>query len=202
MLVGISKTNMHTRQKGTDSAPEYLVQLLVQVAEQSCTKAYGQLFGHFAPRLRSFGLKQLGSEVLAMELVQETMTNVWQKAHLFDADKGNASTWIYAIARNIRFDMLRRQQASKEDIYGDDIWPVLEAEGADAQQDLMEMSLVMEQVESLFTQLPDKQRRVVEALFIEGRSQQEIAQALGIPLGTVKSRTRLALQRLKELLNA
>ena len=145
-------------------------------------------------------LKQMGNEALAMELVQDTMTNVWQKAHLFNSEKGSPSTWIFTIARNIRFDMLRKLQNRKEDICSDDLWPVLCEQTPDQNEVSLDQQVTLEQVGQLFNKLPDKQKAVIEAIYIDGKSQQEVADQLTIPLGTVKSRTRLALQRLKDML--
>jgi RNA polymerase sigma-70 factor (ECF subfamily) len=142
----------------------------------------------------------MGNEALAMELVQDTMSNVWQKSHLFNSEKGSPSTWIFTIARNIRFDMLRKQRNRKEDICSDDLWPVLCEQTADANEVSLDHQVTMDEIGLLFQALPEKQRLVIEAIYIDGKSQQEVADELGIPLGTVKSRTRLALQRLKETL--
>ena len=98
---------------------------------------YAELFKYFAPRLRAFGIKMFGNEQQAMEMVQDTMLNVWQKAALFDASRGCASTWIFTIARNVRFDMLRKKQSRKDDISADDLWSdgdYPEQEGSHSQQ--------------------------------------------------------------------
>ncbi|GAC35462.1 RNA polymerase sigma-70 factor, ECF subfamily [Paraglaciecola polaris LMG 21857] len=142
----------------------------------------------------------MGNEALAMELVQDTMSNVWQKSRLFNADKGAPSTWIFTIARNIRFDMLRKQRNRKEDICADDLWPILCEQTADVNEVALDDQVILQELGQLFDELPQKQRVVIEAIYIEGKSQQEVADQLSIPLGTVKSRTRLALQRLKEML--
>lgn len=175
-------------------------QLLVEVANTQSRIAYAKVFNYFAPRLRSYAIKQMGNEALALELVQDTMTNVWQKAHLFNAEKGSASTWIFTIARNIRFDMLRKMKNRKEDVCSDDLWPILCETTADPNEKSMDHELTMDEINQLFYKLPDKQRVVIEAIYIDGKSQQEVADQLAIPLGTVKSRTRLALQRLKDFL--
>jgi RNA polymerase sigma-70 factor (ECF subfamily) len=135
-----------------------------------------------------------------MELVQDTMSNVWQKAHLFNAEKGSPSTWIFTIARNIRFDMLRKQRNRKEDICSDDLWPILCEQTADVNEVSLDHQVTMDEIGGLFEDLPEKQKLVIQAIYIDGKSQQEVADELSIPLGTVKSRTRLALQRLKEIL--
>lgn len=201
MLVGISLQDQQSKPIAPKDCAKEMSQLLQTVAQKRCKASFSEVFGFFAPRLRSYALKQIGNEALAMELVQDTMSNVWQKAHLFNADKGSPSTWIFTIARNIRFDMLRKQQNRKEDICADDLWPVLCEQTADVNEVSLEDHITREQVGDLFEALPDKQRVVIEAIYVEGKSQQEVADQLDIPLGTVKSRTRLALLRLKEMLN-
>ena len=200
MLIGIP---LEAKQKEASRPKECAREMalyLTEVADNRCKASFAQVFGYFAPRLRSYALKQMGNEALAMELVQDTMANVWQKAHLFNADKGAPSTWIFTIARNIRFDMLRKQQNRKEDICSEDLWPVLCEQTAEPDEVPLDEQITLEQVGYLFEELPEKQKVVIEAIYLEGKSQQEVADELAIPLGTVKSRTRLALQRLKEML--
>jgi len=200
MLVGITlENNKSDARKPKDCAVE-MSQHLNTVAEERSKAAFAKVFSYFAPRLRSYALKQMGNEALAMELVQDTMSNVWQKAHLFNAEKGSPSTWIFTIARNIRFDMLRKLQNRKEDVCSDDMWPILCEQTADPKEQSLEEQITLEQVGQLFNSLPLKQKAVIEAIYIDGKSQQEVADELDIPLGTVKSRTRLALQRLKDML--
>ncbi|GAA0857818.1 sigma-70 family RNA polymerase sigma factor [Aliiglaciecola litoralis] len=200
MLVGIPVETSRTATPKPKECAEEMSQYLATVAENRCKRSFSKVFSYFAPRLRSYALKQIGNEALAMEMVQDTMANVWQKAHLFNAEKGSPSTWIFTIARNIRFDMLRKQQNRKEDICSDDLWPVLCEHTADVNEVPLDEQIELHQIGSMFAELPKKQRVVIEAIYVEGKSQQEVADQLDIPLGTVKSRTRLALQRLKEML--
>lgn len=199
MLVGIPSEQSSNVVKPKECATE-MSEYIVAVAEHRCKMSFAKVFSYFAPRLRSYALKQMGNEALAMELVQDTMSNVWQKAHLFNSDKGSPSTWIFTIARNIRFDMLRKLQNRKEDVCSDDLWPVLCEQTADANETSLDEQITLEQIGFLFEDLPKKQKSVIEAIYIDGKSQQEVADELRIPLGTVKSRTRLALQRLKSIL--
>jgi RNA polymerase sigma-70 factor (ECF subfamily) len=199
MLVGIPVEQSNSVIKPKDCAAE-MSDYIVKVAEQRCKASFARVFGYFAPRLRSYALKQMGNEALAMEMVQDTMSNVWQKAHLFNAEKGSPSTWIFTIARNIRFDMLRKLQNRKEDICSDDLWPILCEQTPDANEQSLDEQITLEQIGFMFEELPLKQKSVIEAIYIDGKSQQEVADELHIPLGTVKSRTRLALQRLKGML--
>lgn len=165
--------------------------------------AYAELFNYFAPRLRAFGMKMFGNEQQALEMVQDTMLNVWKKAALFDATKGCASTWIYTIARNVRFDMLRKKQSRKDDISADDLWlngeyPEPHSEDASAQWDIQ---LLSEKLAPHFNLLPPAQRDVMERVYLQEKTHQEVSDELAIPLGTVKSRIRLALDRLREALD-
>lgn len=202
MLVGIptSTRNVETMQQMDMSVQ--MVSYLSDVAQTRDKSSFAKLFNYFAPRLRSYALKQMGSDAQAMELVQDTMSNVWQKAHLFDSEKGSASTWIFTIARNIRFDMLRKQKNRKEDICADDLWPVLCEQTPEPNEVSLEHKMMVEQIEVMFDKLPEKQRAVIKSIYIDGKSQQEVADELDIPLGTVKSRTRLALERLRELIKS
>lgn len=200
MLIGLSLENTNLKTTAPKECVEEMAAYLTAVAQTRCKTSFSKVFGYFAPRLRSYALRQSGNEAIAMELVQDTMSNVWQKAHLFNPDKGSPSTWIFTIARNIRFDLLRKQQNRKEDICSDDLWPILIEQTADADEADLEDQITLEQVGELLERLPEKQKVVIEAIYINGKSQQEVADELEIPLGTVKSRTRLALQRLKDLI--
>lgn len=180
---------------------EHAAELLAKIAAEQSRAAFSELFRYFAPRLQAYATRQFGNEQAAMDLVQETMTNVWHKAHLFKPDRGSAATWIFTIARNIRFDLLRKNKHRQNDLSADDLWPVLAETNNSLDDDYaLDNDLLMQQLAVYCEQLPKAQRTVIELIYIEGKSQQEVADALEIPLGTVKSRTRLALQKLKELI--
>ncbi|MDT0595769.1 sigma-70 family RNA polymerase sigma factor [Glaciecola petra] len=200
MLIGIPLDKQRNDTCKPKECAAEMSAYLNTVAVKRCKLSFSKVFSYFAPRLRSYALKQMGNEALAMELVQDTMSNVWQKAHLFNAEKGSPSTWIFTIARNIRFDMLRKLQNRKEDVCSDDLWPILCEQTADTKTAPLDEQITLEQVGHYFEELPLKQKKVIEAIYIDGKSQQEVADELEIPLGTVKSRTRLALQRLKDML--
>ncbi|WP_127347948.1 sigma-70 family RNA polymerase sigma factor [Pseudidiomarina mangrovi] len=181
--------------------PEHAAELLARIASEQSRAAFAELFRHFAPRLQAYATRQFGNEQTAMDLVQETMANVWHKAHLFKPDRGSAATWIFTIARNIRFDFLRKNKHRQHDLSADDLWPVLAEENESLDDDYaLDNDLLMQQLAVYTESLPKAQRIVIELIYVEGKSQQEVADALEIPLGTVKSRTRLALQKLKELI--
>lgn len=191
-----------TTQDITTAAVGQWEEALTFVALHRDKSAYAELFRYFAPRLRAFGIKMFGNEQQAMEMVQDTMLNVWQKAALFDASRGCASTWIFTIARNVRFDMLRKKQSRKDDISADDLWADGDyPEQEDNQSQHWDLHLVAEKVAPHFHALPPAQRLVMEKVYLDELSHQEVSEQLGIPLGTVKSRIRLALDRLREAID-
>ena len=171
-------------------------QWLKLVACEQDKTAFTRLFKHFAPRIRAHGLQRFKQEAAAMELVQETMMLVWRKAALYDHSKGKASTWIYTVMRNYCFDMLRKIQYKKEETVSDVLWPLFESDEKTAEPDhLLSRSLL-----SHINSLPEQQKQVVEAIYLKEMSQQELAHEMGLPLGTVKSRLRLAMAKLKSKL--
>jgi RNA polymerase sigma factor (sigma-70 family) len=170
---------------------------LQQVAEHQDRQAYAHLFEHFAPLVKAFAMN--GSTMSANhadELVQEVMIKVWQKAGGYNAQKAAASTWIYTIARNCRTDMFRRLQKFDTPISAEDIWPDnAEPEPFVAVQQKRDAVRVKE----LLAELPHEQSQILMRVYIAGKSHSEVAQELGLPLGTVKSRVRLAMQKLQIL---
>ena len=159
------------------------------------TSAFAKLFKHFAPLIKAFALN--GSALAAAhaeELVQEVMIKVWQKASGYNPQKAAASTWIYTIARNCRTDMYRRLQKFDTPVSADDIWPEVESE---------ELFVAVQQkrdavrIKEMLEQLPHEQSQILVKVYMEGKSHSEVAEALDLPLGTVKSRVRLAMKKLQ-----
>ncbi|QLE85144.1 sigma-70 family RNA polymerase sigma factor [Shewanella sp. Scap07] len=181
-----------------NQVPPELSQWLVDVANVRCKRAFTELFRFFSPKIKRFGIKQLGNEAQANELIQDTMTNVWKKAHLYNADKGAATTWVYTIMRNASFDMLRRIKSKGEVQLADDIWPTF----ADEQpEEVMFGDHLMEkQMFNYVDSLPEAQKAVVKGVYYQELSQEQLAKQLGVPVGTIKSRLRLALAKLKKQL--
>lgn len=173
---------------------------LQSVARDRDRQAYGELFRHFAPLLKSFALSTPGmsSNALAEELVQEVMLKIWNRASTFDAAKASATTWIYTLARNCRIDLLRRKYRVQEEVDVDDLWDV----GTDPEllsDDLYQKRIEVDVRESLRA-LPPEQRQIIAKVYMEGKSHSEVAEELSLPLGTVKSRIRLAMSKLKVML--
>ncbi|MEZ9593685.1 sigma-70 family RNA polymerase sigma factor [Shewanella sp. 10N.261.52.F9] len=192
--------NRQNKHSMDDNKPDTLLTELtahlVNVANNCDKSAYAELFSYFAPKILNFGNQKLASQGLAMDLVQETMTTVWTKAHLFDADKGAITTWVFTIMRNRCFDMLRKVQHNKEDTFGDDIWPVFETPEATEHEDHILTAKLLKHVDAL----PPLQRQVVKGIYLQELSQQELSSKLSVPLGTIKSRLRLGLVKLRSIL--
>lgn len=168
---------------------------MAQVADKRCKRSFAVVFKHFALKVKSLAIRQLNNEALASEITQETMSQVWRKAHLYHPDKGAVSTWIYTIARNQCFDLLRKAQTNSEINIAEDIWPMLEQSVPEAE--VFADHLSDQRLIKCIDTLPDKQKQVVRGVFFQELSQEQLARQLQIPLGTVKSRLRLALVKLK-----
>ncbi len=164
---------------------------LVSIRDQKDRLAFAEVFTHFAPRVKAFLMKSGTSPDMAEEVAQDVMATLWRKAHLFDPTKASVSTWIFTIARNRRIDMLRKQRRPEPE---DLTWgPEAEPDQADVlalQQDSAKLG------EALAT-LPEKQRDLIVRAYYGELTHSEIAEATGLPLGTIKSRIRLALNRLR-----
>ncbi len=167
--------------------------LLLRVAADADRDAFNALFLFFAPRIKSYLMKIGAAADLADDLAQEAMLRVWRKAKLFDPAKASASTWIYTIARNVRIDVARR--ASKPDLDPDE--PAL-LPAAEPQPDLViDRAARDEKIKTAFAALPPSQYDVVKLHFIDDLAHSEIAERLNLPLGTVKSRLRLAFEKIR-----
>jgi RNA polymerase sigma-70 factor (ECF subfamily) len=174
-------------------------QLIAKVAAHQDRAAFAELFSYFAPRIKTFMQRSGASEARAEELAQEAMLAVWRKAALFDPSAASASTWIFTVARNLRIDAFRREHrggvAETSDL--DIEFQVDEAPLPDAR---LATSQIGQRVQTALAELSNEQLRVVELSFFEEKAHAEIARVLKIPLGTVKSRLRLAMSRLRTLL--
>jgi RNA polymerase sigma-70 factor (ECF subfamily) len=168
---------------------------LVLIATKQDRAAFTRFFRHFAPLIKAFALSgsRLSASV-ADELVQEVMLKVWQKAGGFNPEKAAASTWVYTIARNCRTDMFRRLQKFDTPLAEEDVFPDQESEEPFA---LLQGRRSEERVRELMKSLPGDQMQILAKVYMEGKSHAEAAAELDLPLGTVKSRVRLAIQKLQ-----
>jgi RNA polymerase sigma-70 factor, ECF subfamily len=172
----------------------FMADLLQRVAERSDVDAFKQLYQAYGPRVKSYMMRQGANPDTAEELAQETLLTVWRKAALYAGDKGSATTWIFTIARNLRIDRLRKEVPWQE---------LPEGRDEEASSDTPPDESVSERerqvrVQAALAELPADQHEVVSLSYLEGLSHSEIAERLGLPLGTVKSRMRLAYQKIRE----
>jgi RNA polymerase sigma-70 factor (ECF subfamily) len=175
--------------------------LLIAVGNGQNVDAFNQLFKRFAKKIFALGMKITRNEQLANDLIQESMLNIWQKAPLYDLDKGSAKGWIFTLSRNRCFDMLRKQKRQPNCISADDIWPLeSSAEPTMVHEDIGGQQVELSLIESYFDRLSDPQRAVVEQIYIKDRTHEEAAAHLQIPLGTLKSRLRLGVAKLRNLI--
>lgn len=167
--------------------------LIAAVARSADREAFAVLFDHFAPRVKGLLMRGGAPAELAEEVAQETLLAVWRKAALFDPAKASASTWIATIARNLRIDIARRETRSRLS----QVYEILDEEAPEQPDAVLSGAERDARVRAAMTQLSPDQYRVVELAFLEGFSHQDVAHRLAIPLGTVKSRLRLALSHLR-----
>lgn len=166
--------------------------LMVAVRDRQDKAAFAALFRHFAPRVKAFLMKSGTEAALAEDCAQDVLATVWQKAHLFDPSRASVATWVFTIARNRRIDVARRDRRPEPEALD---W------GGDGQEpdqaEIYEAAQETERLKAALETLPEAQRTLVARAFYGDLSHSELAQETGIPLGTIKSRIRLALERLR-----
>jgi RNA polymerase sigma-70 factor, ECF subfamily len=174
--------------------------LIAAIAIRQDRAAFADLFKYFAPRIKGFMRRSGASESRAEELAQETMLTVWRKASLFDPATTGAAAWIFTIARNLRIDAHRRDQRG-DLTEASDVELEFRIDESAAPDLQMAAAQSEARVRAALSQLSTEQMRVIELSFFEEKAHTEIAETLGIPLGTVKSRLRLAMVRLRQILS-
>jgi RNA polymerase sigma factor (sigma-70 family) len=167
------------------------VDAMIRVRDARDQSAFAALFRYYAPRIKAFLMKSGTSEALAEECMQDVMATLWNKAHLYDPSRASVATWVFTIARNRRIDTIRRlRRPEPEDLsWGPDDMP--------DQVDVLVMQQETKRLGAALALLPDAQRNLIERAYYGDLSHSEIAAETGLPLGTIKSRIRLALDRLR-----
>ncbi|MEJ6390256.1 sigma-70 family RNA polymerase sigma factor [Gymnodinialimonas ulvae] len=161
------------------------------IAQDQDRKAFAEIFRHFAPRVKAFLMKSGADESLAEECMQDVMATLWHKAHMYDPSRASVATWIFTIARNRKIDLLRRYaRPEPEDLP----WG---PEQAPDQADVIALQQDTGRLAQALSKLPEKQRELIQHAYFGDLSHSEIAAETGLPLGTIKSRIRLALERLR-----
>jgi RNA polymerase sigma-70 factor (ECF subfamily) len=158
--------------------------------------AFRRLFGHFGPRVKAYLMRTGSDAAQAEDLVQEVMASVWRRAETFDPRQSNVGTWIFTIARNKRIDAFRRERRPEID-WNDPLLVPGEEPGAD---EGMELEQTAKRVKEALKLLPPEQAALLKMAFYEDKSHSVIAAESGLPLGTVKSRLRLAFAKLRQSL--
>lgn len=173
-----------------------MADLLQRVANAADQAAFRELYQNYGPRVKAYMMRQGADAGTAEDLAQETLLTVWRRASLYAPEKGSVATWIFTIARNLRIDRLRRSVP----------WQALPEEHAELAADeptpdeAVASRQVDDAVRAALDTLPPEQREVVVLAYIEGLSHSEIAQRLKTPIGTVKSRMRIAYQKVRAAL--
>lgn len=176
-----------------DQPVEDMSALVLAVAKHQDRQAFGRLFEHYAPRVKSYLIRHGADDAQAEEVVQETMLSLWRKAAMFDPTKAAAGTWIFTIARNLRIDTIRKNRRPEFDLEDPAFVPDPEMSADDS----MQAAQMRIQVRNALKDLPEEQASVVQLSFFEDKPHGEIAKQLSLPLGTVKSRLRLAMRRIR-----
>jgi RNA polymerase sigma-70 factor (ECF subfamily) len=179
-----------------DRTPPDAAALITAIAATRDRAAFALLFEHYAPRLKAYMMRLGADSEFAEEITQETMLTLWRKAALFDPTRASASTWIYTILRNLRIDALRRMQRVAKELDPTD--ELVSPESADHLLDASERAT---RLHMALATLSSEQAEVIRLSFFDDRPHAEIERLLGIPLGTVKSRLRLAMARLRLLMD-
>ena len=179
------------RQGGYDR--QAMADCIEAVAARQDRAAFATVYDYFAPRLKGYLMRLGAADGLAEELSQEVMITVWRKAHQFDRRQSSVATWLYTIARNRRIDVLRREKFPDYDPDDPLLLPAAEVQPDAAVEAGQREALVRAALESL----PEEQAELVHLAFFRGWTHSEIAEQRNLPLGTVKSRLRLAFRKLK-----
>jgi RNA polymerase sigma-70 factor (ECF subfamily) len=172
--------------------------LMEAVAIHRDKAAYGELFAYYGPRVKAYLMRLGADNALAEELAQDVMVTVWRKADLFDRTQASVSTWLFRVARNKRIDAIRR--TTKPELDPND--PLLLPSAPPAADQLITGAERDQLVRAAIVELPEEQRQLLHQAFYDGLSHREIAEQTGTPLGTVKSRLRLAFLKLRSKLDS
>lgn len=171
--------------------------LLSNVGIQRCHTSFRKIFDHFFPALVTQHQKKGLSREVALELAQEVLIKVWHQASTFSPERGNVSLWIHVISRNVRYDYFRKKRSELSCVSGEDLYSKIDVELVDENDFgvLFDVNVLREKIHLL----PKEQQDVITQFYLEGLTHREISQLSNIPLGTVKSRIRLALASMKNL---
>lgn len=189
MNVQSKPSHQPPKARGRDENSE----LLLKIGKDRNKKDFIPLFRHYAPMMKAYAVR-MGLGHKAEEMTQEVMLQIWRKAEKFNPEKASATTWIYTVARNLMIDELRQKKGDEVPLESEDIWN--EDDDSEPLISFQRYSTEKHLKDSLET-LPFDQKTLITQVYLSGKTQQQLADELDIPLGTVKSRIRLALGKLK-----
>ncbi len=170
-----------------------MTDLLVKIARHRDKEAFAALFAYYAPRVKAYLYRQGADDGTAEELAQEALLTAWRKADRFDPTKASAGTWIFTVARNLRIDALRKGRRPEFDPTD----PAFVPDAAEPPDAAIQADQTRVLIRNAMAELPEEQATVIRLSFFEDKPHGEIAEQLGLPLGTVKSRLRLAMRRIR-----
>ena len=184
--------------QGTSGLKNYSEETLLMLAvrDDRDKRAFAKLFAHFGPRLKGVAMRGGLSSGQAEDVVQDVMLTIWRKAHMFDPSRAQVSSWIYQIARNRQVDVLRKENRPLPE--------ALKAPSEDAEEDAGQVLALEQEVSALkqaLAKLKPAQREMVEKAYLGELSHTDIEAETGLPLGTIKSRIRLGLEKLRHELD-
>lgn len=174
--------------------------LLARVASQGDKQAFREIYSYFGPRIKAYAINQ-GMNHQAEELVQEVMISVWRNADKYTSSLASASTWIFTIARNQRIDLLRKKNRTRAELAVDteELWQI---PTEDTTIRSIQAGSTEKSVRASIDTLPEEQMIAVRKVYFEGKTHQEVAAELDVPLGTLKGRLRLSMKKLRVMLEA
>ncbi len=180
----------------TSTPTDGLADLVEAIASTRDKQAFAQLFQHFAPRIKGYLIRQGCDGGQAEELAQEALLVVWRKAETFDRRQSAVSTWLFTIARNKRIDAIRRLRRPELDPED----PALQPSAPAQADEVLQAAQSADRLRLALATLPADQRQLLDLAFFQDKSHSDIAEETGLPLGTVKSRIRLAMQRIRKII--
>lgn len=191
IMARVTKAQQVATQKTDKTYSEQTLWMLA-IRDDRDKRAFGLLFDHFAPRLKGFVIRGGARAGQAEDIVQDVMLTVWRKAHLFDPERAQVSSWIYQVARNRQIDIIRKE--------GRPLPEALKAEADEVEPDagqVLELEQETSVLRAALARLNPDQREMIEKAYLGELTHADIAEDTGLPLGTIKSRIRLGLQRLR-----
>jgi RNA polymerase sigma-70 factor (ECF subfamily) len=192
----VRKDDAEREPKKSPSEAAAHAELIVAIANQQDRAAFKSLFEFYAPRIKTWLIRRGAAPDLAEETAQDALLTIWKKAAQFDPNRATPAAWIFTIARNLRIDKARRDNRERLNA----VYELQIVDEAERPDDILDADEAGERIRAALGVLSAEQMRVVQLSFFEGRAHNDIAQALNIPLGTVKSRLRLAMRTLRQRL--